>query len=248
MSCVELLRTQAFLDGELDEAASRDAERHLQTCAECQAFVASVAETSDLIRRHARREKAPEHLRRAVVAGIKAAETPGAARRFTGFWLGAGSGAGLMAMAAAIVFFLALPPTTATLADAVISAHTDAMMKGQEIAVVSSNHHTVKPWFSGRIAFSPPVAEFADQGFVLSGGRIQTVDGIAMAVVAYRHDAHHVDLFVWPAKGALASGLKDHQGYLALMWQAGDLDFAAVSDMDSGELKKFAALVQAERE
>jgi len=247
MNCAELLRTQAFLDGELDQTASRDAEQHLQSCAECQVFAASAAETSDLIRRHAARRKAPEHLRRAVLAGIAEAEKP-RAKRFASFWLGAGSGAGLMAMAAGIIIFLALPPATASLADAVINAHTGAMMKGQEIAVVSSNHHTVKPWFSGRIALSPPVADFADQGFVLTGGRIQTVDGIAMAVVVYRHDAHHVDLFVWPAKGALASGLQNRQGYLALMWQAGDLDFAAVSDMDSGELKKFAALVQAERE
>lgn len=247
MNCVELLRTQAFLDGELDEAASRDAERHLQTCPDCQAFAAATAETSDLIRRHVARQKAPEHLRRAVLAGIAAAEKP-RAKPFGGFWLGAGSGAGLTAMAAGFIFFLALPPSAASLADAVISAHTGAMMQGQEIAVVSTDHHTVKPWFSGRIALSPPVANFADQGFVLTGGRIQTVDGIAMAVVVYRHDAHHVDLFVWPAKGALASGLQNRQGYLALLWQAGDLDFAAVSDMDSGELKKFAALVQAERE
>jgi len=182
-----------------------------------------------------------------VLAGIGEAEKP-RVKRFTGFWLGAGSGAGLMAMAAGFIFFLALPPSTASLADAVITAHTAAMMKGQEIAVVSSNHHTVKPWFSGRIALSPPVADFANQGFALTGGRIQTVDGIAMAVVVYRHDAHHVDLFVWPAKKTLAAGLKTRQGYLAQMWQAGDLDFAAVSDMDSGELKKFAALVQAERE
>jgi anti-sigma factor RsiW len=248
MSCVELLRTQAFLDGELDEAASRDAERHMRACPECQAFATAAAETSDLIRRHGVRRKAPEHLKRAVLAGIAAAEKPRPAKRFDNFWLGAGSGAGLMAMAAGIIFLLALPPTTASLADAVIAAHTGAMMQGQEIAVVSSNHHTVKPWFSGRIGLSPPVADFADQGFVLTGGRIQTVGGIAMAVVVYRHDAHHVDLFVWPAKGALAGGLKDHQGYLALMWQAGDLDYAAVSDMDSGELKKFAALVQSERE
>jgi anti-sigma factor (TIGR02949 family) len=247
MSCVELHRTQAFLDGELDEATSRDAERHLQACPECQAFAAAAAETSDLIRRHAGRQKAPERLRRAVLAGIAEADKP-RARRFTGFWLGAGSGAGLMAMAAAIIFVLALPPSTASLADAVINAHTNAMLRGQEIAVVSSNHHTVKPWFSGRIALSPPVADFADQGFALTGGRIQAVDGISMAVVVYRHDAHHVDLFVWPARGALASGLKIRQGYLALIWQAGDLDYAAVSDMDSGELKKFAALVQAERE
>jgi anti-sigma factor RsiW len=247
MSCQDLLRTQAFLDGELDEAASRDAERHMETCAECQGFAANAAETSDLIRRHAARVKAPAHLRRAVMDAI-GTKPPRKEKRFGSFWFGAGSGAGLMAMAASLVFFLSLPPTTASLADAVITAHTDALIKGQEIAVVSSNHHTVKPWFSGRIALSPPVADFADQGFVLTGGRIQKVEGMDMAVVVYRHDAHHVDLFVWPAKGAAPSGLQDHQGYQAMMWRAGDLDFAAVSDMDSGELKKFAALVQAERE
>ena len=74
--------------------------------------------------------------------------------------------------------------------------------------MVSTDHHTVKPWFSGRIALSPPVADFAGQGFALTGGRIQTVDGIAMAVVVYRHDAHQVDLFVWPAKGRWRGGLQ----------------------------------------
>ncbi len=246
MSCVELLRTQAFLDGELDQAASRDAERHMESCAECQGFAATAAETSDLIRRHSARTNAPAHLKRAVMAAIAAPARK--EKRFGGFWAGAGSGAGLMAMAAALVIFLGLPPTTASLADAVITAHTNAMMQGTEIAVVSSNHHTVKPWFSGKIALSPPVADFADQGFVLTGGRIQNVDGIAMAVVVYAHDAHHVDLFVWPAKGAAPAGLQNYHGYQAMMWRTGDLDFAAVSDMDSGELKKFAALVQAVRE
>ena len=246
MSCPETLRTQAYLDGELDAQASADAERHLKNCPECQAFVVSASEASDLLRRHAGPVRAPEHLRQKVLTDIRAARPSRALHWGTPFWLGAGSGAGFMALAAGIAaFILFIPPSSLT--NDLVKAHTSAMMQGREISVVSTDHHTVKPWFSGHIALSPPVADFKADGFALTGGRVQQVDGISMAVVVYRHDAHHVDLFVWLGPSASA-GLSVRQGYLSFAWRHGDLNLAAVSDMDSGELKKFVALVQAERE
>ena len=198
MTCAEILRTQAFVDGELDSDASRDAERHLESCAECQGFVASTAAMSDLVRRHAVRHTAPAHLRRKLLASL-----PSPARR--SFWLGAGSGAGLMAMAAGLALFLLSPSPDTSLPDALVDSHTQAMMQHRQIAVVSSNHHTVKPWFAGRIAVSPPVADFADQGFTLAGGRTENVAGSDMAVVVYRHGAHAVDLYVWADQGSGAA-------------------------------------------
>jgi len=246
MNCPETLRTQAYLDGELDAQASADAEQHLITCPQCQAFVAVAAQASDLIRRHAVRVSAPEGLRQKVLTEISRSQ-PGHKITFgPRFWLGAGSGSALTALAAGIAgFFLLFPPTL--LSKDLVVAHTSAMMQRQEISVISTDHHTVKPWFAGHIALSPPVADFKTEGFALTGGRIQQVDGISMAVVVYRHGAHHVDLFVW-AGAPVRAGLSVRHGYLALLWQHGDLNFAAVSDMDSGELQKFATLVQAERE
>jgi anti-sigma factor RsiW len=240
MTCVELLRTQAFVDGELDGAASTDAEQHLQSCAECQAFVASAAIAGDLIRRDAVRYHAPVGLRQNI---LKSLDTPRIAAP-RGFWLGAGSGAGAMALAAGLALFFLLPPSAASLSQALVDDHVGALMQHREIAVVSSNHHTVKPWFAGRVAVSPPVADFVAEGFTLAGGRVDRVAGRDMAVVVYRHGAHEMDLYVWAGGSAPLPGAGMRHGYRLTSWKSADLDFAAVSDVDSVEFEKFVALVR----
>jgi anti-sigma factor RsiW len=243
MDCAELLRTQSFIDGELDSAASADAERHIETCADCQAFVADAAASADLIRRHAVQYKAPETLRRKIQNDLKAPSPPKPANR--SFWLGAGSGAGVGALlAAGFAVFALMPPTAATLGDALVDAHTKSLMDGATIQVASSSHHTVKPWFAGRIAISPPVADFPQGGFILTGGRLATVSNIPMAVVVYRHGAHEVDLYSWADNGQALPDMVVSHGYRVKFWKGRDLDFAAVSDMDAPEFDKFAALVK----
>ena len=249
MTCAEQLRTQAFIDGELDDAAARDAENHLAGCANCQAFVADAAVAGDLMRVHAQRHKAPAVLRQRVLADLKASPSTGALRSAEGrrgFWLGAGSAGGLLAAAMAI--FVLLPPSAASLSDTLVQAHTDALMAGREIQVVSSDHHTVKPWFAGRVAISPPVADFAAQGFTLAGGRLEKIDGQDMAVVVYRHGAHEIDLFVWADRGSQLPGTAVRHGYHLVSWKSGDLGFAAVSDVESAEIEKFVRLVRSEGE
>jgi anti-sigma factor RsiW len=251
MTCHELLRTQAYLDGQLDGAAAAEAERHMQGCLDCQAFSAEAAHLSDAVRRNLVRHRAPAHLR-ARVASALPRERPSAKmlpfRLGRGFWAGAASGVGVSALAAGFAILAILPPSAQTLAQAVTDAHTGALMSGRVIAVASSNHHTVKPWFAGRVPLSPPVADFAPQGFALTGGRRDTVAGNPAAVVVYRHGNHEIDLFVWAkARGPLPKETVT-RGYRALFWSKGDLDFAAVSDMDKAELHKFAQLVQREPE
>ena len=151
-------------------------------------------------------------------------------------------------MAAALAMLIVLPPSAGTLAEAVTDAHTRALMSGNAIVVASTNHHTVKPWFAGRVPLSPPVADFAAQGFPLAGGRTDTVAGVPAAVVVYRHGKHEVDLFVWADKGSRQPGESTTRGYHAIFWKRGDLDFAAVSDTEGTELHKFVTLVQSEPE
>lgn len=165
-----------------------------------------------------------------------------------GFWLGALGGMGASALATAITLFLLLPPSPASLVKSVEQAHVRALMEGRTVMVASSNHHTVKPWFAGRAPLSPPVADFAAQGFALAGGRTDTILGSPAAVIAYRHGRHEIDLFVWADRGShLPQGGLSH-GYHVRFWRSGDLDFAAVSDVDPSELEKFVHLVDAERE
>jgi anti-sigma factor RsiW len=247
MSCSEQLRTQGLVDGELDGAEAEEAARHLEACAECQDFAGSTRTLSGAIRRHATRHDAAPELRARISRMLDAEPVP-LARPRRSFWLGMGSGVGASALAAGLALFLLAPPPDPALVDAVADAHMAALMRGQTIAVVSSSHHTVKPWFAGRVPLSPPVADFARQGFALAGGRVDAVAGAPAAVVVYRHGLHEIDLFVWAAGNARLPPGGMRRGYRALLWQDRDLDFAAVSDMEKAELEKFVALVKAEPE
>jgi anti-sigma factor RsiW len=245
MTCSELLRTQAFLDGELDSAAAVQAERHIESCAECEAFCADAATLSDAIRDRATRHTASDLLRARILRELR--ESAKAAPR-RGFWSGVAGGVGISALAAAIAFFAILPPSAEMLAQSVTDAHTRAMMNGKSIQVASNSHHTVKPWFAGRIAISPPVADFRNKGFTLTGGRVDKIAGNRAAVVVYSHGRHQIDLFVWADRGSKLPDERTSHGYHVLFWKKADLDFAAVSDTDKTELRKFVTLVRGEPE
>ena len=239
-----LLNTQSYLDGELTGAEAAEAERHLQTCAECQAFAAAAADVSDALRK-APRYAAPAPLRAAVLARLDKEPVRFSPRSF---WLGAAGGAGASALAAGFALVLMLPPSIATLTRSVADAHARALTSGHAIMVASSNHHTVKPWLAAHAGLSPPVTDFVGEGFTLTGGRLDEVAGRTAAVVTYAHGNHEVDLFAWPDRGA---GLPEGGmalGFRTAFWKSGDMDFAAVSDMDQASFQKFVMLARSQRE
>jgi anti-sigma factor RsiW len=244
MSCEHLLNTQSFLDGELTGAEAAEAERHLGTCTECQAFATEAAELSDALST-ASRHAAPAHLREAVLARLDREPM-----RFSrsSFWMGAGIGAGVSALAAGFAFLLVLPPSIATLTQSVADAHARALVGGKTIMVASSNHHTVKPWLAAHAGLSPPVSDFAADGFKLTGGRVDEVAGRPAAVMVYAHGNHEVDLFAWADRGADLPGTSVTHGFRTAFWKQGDMDFAAVSDVDQAAFRKFVTLVRAQRE
>ena len=175
MTCAEFDRTSAYLDGELDADASADAERHIETCEHCQALVAAAVEASEAVRGSAARLKAPDSLRARIARSLddesrKIVPLPTARPAQRQFWLGAASGVGASGLAAAIVLAAILLPAAGNLTTALVNDHVRALSSGQVIAVASSNHHTVKPWFAGRVPLSPPVGDFTAQGFPLTGG------------------------------------------------------------------------------
>ncbi|HEY1877962.1 MAG TPA: zf-HC2 domain-containing protein [Rhizomicrobium sp.] len=248
MSPDHLLNTQSFLDGELTGAEAAEAERHLQTCAECQAFAAGAADLSDALRQ-APRYGAPAHLRASVLARL-AKEPYGEPVRFSprNFWMGAAGGAGACAIAAGFALLMLLPPTMATLTRTVADAHARALTSGQAIMVASSNHHTVKPWLAAHAGLSPPVTDFAGDGFTLTGGRVDEVAGRPAAVVTYAHGNHEVDLFPWTDRAMQLPEPGIARGFRTAFWKTGDMNFAAVSDMDQASFRKFVALARAQRE
>lgn len=240
MSCEESLRTQSYLDGQLQGAEALAAERHLETCAACQILAAETADLSDALRKTAR-HRAPDRLRQELTARL---DRETARKPPRSFWYGAASGTGLTALAACFALFLMLPPSAATLAQSVTDAHARALTSGKTIMVASSNHHTVKPWLAEHAGISPPATDFAQAGFVLTGGRVDQVAGRRAAVAVYRHGNHQVDLFSWQNQGAAlpASGL--NRGFRVHFWKQGDLDFAAVSDVDAAAFEKFVTLAR----
>jgi len=258
MSCPERLRTQAFIDGEIAEADVASVERHIEGCEDCQAFCADAAGVSDAIRSSATRHAAPDHVRRRVTMMLDAEPAPTAATRRRApadartdrrsFWRGAFGGAGITGLAASLAILAVQPPSPTTLVDQVTAAHTKALMDGREIAVVSSDHHTVKPWFAGRIDLSPPVRDFAAQGFKLIGGRLDKVGRAPAAVLVYQHGRHQVALFVWSDRGSPLPTEGVRHGYHTMFWKSGDLDFAAVSDTATPELANFVQLVRSQPE
>jgi anti-sigma factor RsiW len=254
MPCAETLRTQAFIDGEVVGPEAEAIERHIEGCADCQAFCAAAAALSDAVRTRAPRHAAPASLWRRVEAMLDKEEARLAhpLRSFNprraAFWGGAFGGAGVTAMAASLAALMLLPPSAVTLADQVTAAHTRALIEGREIEVASTDHHTVKPWFAGRLPLSPPVADFAAQGYRLIGGRIDKVAGAPAAVVVYRHGKHEIDLFVWADRRSPLPSAGLSHGYHSIFWKNHDLDFAAVSDTAAPELASFVTLVRGEGE
>jgi anti-sigma factor RsiW len=240
MSCDHILATQSYLDGQLDGAQSDAAERHLQTCTECQQFAAQTADISDALR-GATRYRAPEFLRFRVQAALKREAAPTKVRAF---WWGAASGGGASALAAALALFLFLPPSAASLAEAIADAHTRALTSGHTIMVASSNHHVVKPWLAAHAGISPPATDFAAQGFVLTGGRTDTIAGKEAAVSVYAHGNHELDLFTWVDKSGTLPPSATVRGFRTAFWKQGDLNFAAVSDVDEAAFQKFISLAR----
>jgi anti-sigma factor RsiW len=242
MSCEQSLSTQSYLDGELEGAAAAAAETHLNSCADCQAQAAATADLSDALRK-VPRHAAPDTLRHKLKKQLDRESRPARS-----FWVGAASGGGLSALAAGFALFLLLPPSAATLSQSLVDAHTAALTGGKTIMVASSSHHTVKPWLAAHAGISPPVTDFADQGFVLTGGRTDEMAGTRAAVAVYAHGNHEVELFAWPDRGAPLPEPGMTRGFRTAFWKSGDLDYAAVSDVDAAAFQKFIALAKAQRE
>jgi anti-sigma factor RsiW len=192
---------------------------------------------------HARYERPAPEFRSRIEAAI--AREAGTSRPTPApFWRGALSGAVATALAASIALFVLLPRPADRMADDVVAAHLRSLVGNHLIDVASSNHHVVKPWFAGRADISPPVADFAGQGFALAGGRIDFVDGRRAAVVVYRHGGHVVNVFAWKDDGSVPPGAHSLNGFHLLSWKEGGLMLCAVSDTAPQELRALADLIR----
>ena len=198
--------------------------------------------------------RAPNELRQRVHAAIHDAATPaahGEGARFPRMtrWLALAASVALVALGGAGGWQLAARRAAgAALADQVLASHVRSLMPGHLTDVLSSDQHTVKPWFNGKLDFSPPVSDFSAQGFPLIGGRLEYVGERPVAALVYGSRQHLINVLLWPATARAAGGgpaARTRQGYHLLHWTAGDYTYWVASDLGMRELQDFAALLRA---
>ena len=253
MQCAESLRVQAYFDGELDALSAADLERHSGTCGWCRALLLDLNKVRTALRQNLTYASTPPALRARV---MRALDLEGAVQspRLHGerlrslqpppFWKGAFSGIGATSLAAGIAFVLLAPPLTNPLFDQLVSAHVRSLMPDHLIDVVSTDKHTVKPWFAGHADVSPIVADFDGQGYRLIGGRADFFDHQRAAVVVYQHGSHVINVFSWAADQRGMPKNTTLNGYHLLFWKTGNLEYCAVSDTAWGELIGLVRLLQ----
>jgi anti-sigma factor RsiW len=248
MTCRECLPLlDAYADGELDLVRHVDLEAHLKACPGCARRAEVVSARLARLRSGAGRFAAPPQFRSRILDALRA-EAGNAKRTEPVRIPAARSPWNLAAVAASLAAALAAGYTlgdrrahSASLLDQAFGDHVRSLQADHLMDVVSTDRHTVKPWFAGKLDFSPPVADLADVGFPLAGGRLERIDGRAAAALVFRRRLHVVNLFVWPAPGAAnPPGSAASAGYSALGWSQGGLNFLAVSDIPAADLEQFA--------
>lgn len=244
MDCTEIRsRLHPYLDRELELESALAVERHLASCAACQAVFARQSALQSGIRKHAQYHRAPAGLADRIRRQTDV-PTPRAVRRLLPLrqWLPVGfavAATALLTWTAALQY--AVVSGDERLAEQVIAGHARAVLTSHRVDVASSDQHTVKPWLSGKLDFSPPVVDLASAGFPLDGGRLDYLDNRPVAALCYRYRQHLIDLFVWPQEkpGDLPLRESSSKGYNVLHWSEGGLTFWAVSDVNAADMKSF---------
>ena len=252
MNCTESRsRLHAYLDQELDLPGTIGIDQHLAGCDACRAIFGSQAALRAGLRRHAEYYAAPAALADRIRAKIGGVGPEPRARTLARKpwlqvpqWFRVGAAVAAMGIASWIAAIqYNSPGPDQLIAEQVVSGHARAVLGSRLVDVASSDQHTVKPWLSSKLDFSPSTADLTGAGFPLLGGRVDYLDNRPVATLVYRHRQHVIDLFVWPeaqSGRALAPQSASKNGYNLLHWADGGMVYWAISDLNPGELKTFS--------
>jgi anti-sigma factor RsiW len=233
------LLVQADCDGELAPRDAAAVAAHLEDCAACRALHHDLLRTKDLVRTNVPYHEAPDRFRRQIETMISAnSPRRPRQRRPWGGWIGSfGIGA---ALAAVLVLLVGAPHNDIGAEQTVLDGHLRALQSGHLYDVASSDQHTVKPWFNGRLDFAPQVKDLAAQGFPLKGGRLDIVNGRAVAALVYNHAKHIIDVYLIHKQNADERPREaTRNGYNIISWSDGEVVYWAVSDLNQKELSEF---------
>ncbi|MDR3709392.1 MAG: anti-sigma factor [Capsulimonadaceae bacterium] len=235
-----------YMDGELDPLTNQSVERHIEGCTSCARDLANFRELRSGLRLPGVYLHAPAEMERRVLSQIPHSAVSNANRALN--WRS------LLAFASACVVLLSVwvvgsrqhnPNPDDAAATEVVASHVRSLMADHLVDVRSSDKHTVKPWFAGKLDYSPPVQLLAGTEFPLAGGRLDYLDGQPVAALVYRHKKHTINLFVWPQMSANprfeTSAIR---GYNLVHWSDHGMTHWATSDMTARDLLDFAHLIR----
>jgi len=233
----------AYADGELEAATILELEKHIQDCSACALEWRNLQSVKKALKQDSLYFSAPRELRRRIKAELPSPRRALPGRSLWNWnWLTiATSGAFAVCLALLLVVTQTRPSAEQQLEQEIVSGHVRSLMGGHLTDVASSDQHTVKPWFNGKVDFSPPVKDLAAEGFPLAGGRLDYLGGRTVAALVFQRNKHSINLFVWPAKGSDSKPrpIKPSQGYYLIQWSAAGMVFWAVSDLNEKELMEF---------
>ncbi len=242
----------AYIDNELDVATVILVKQHLRECPGCQPLLEAREAVRTLLDNPQLRFEAPDSLRGKIQSVLPARrleikQRPD--RRFTVPWYSVPLA---LAASIAVLFGLVFLNQSGTFnrananstAQEVISSHVRSLLASHLLDVPSTDQHTVKPWFNGKLKFAPPVHDFAAEGFRLIGGRLDYLSGREVAALVYQRKQHLINLFIWPSEpgGNTATKSFTENGYNVSHWDRDGFSFWAVSDVNADDLRSFAAL------
>ncbi len=239
---------ESYLDDELDPSVQTEIRDHLTSCISCAETHAHLRELQMEIRTQAPYYEPPADLQRRVQRALAQAARSEAksgsaiTRPVSWQWIA-------IAASILLVFSLALNFTLFrshreepdTLANNILSSHVRSLIGTHLLDVPSSDQHTVKPWFNGKLDFSPDVKDFASQGFPLMGGRIEYIADRSVAALVYQRRRHVINVFVWPTASS-ANGAREltQKGYNMIHWSKAGMTYWVVSDLSLSELRRFS--------
>ena len=245
MTCDEAeVLLNALIDGELDAGHAREIEQHVATCKRCSATLAAYRQMAASVAAADLRYTAPASLR-ARIEGLLPKELPSNVQPLPtrrGVLRGFAMGSAVSAIAATGLFAIVLRNDDQSRIEAeIVSAHLRSLQAGHLTDVISTDQHTVKPWFAGKLDVSPPVIDLTAQGFTLIGGRLDYVDARAIGAVVYKRRQHVINLFVAQTADTAQHAAKTDtiQGFNIRRWGERGLKFWAVSDIGADELNEF---------
>jgi anti-sigma factor RsiW len=240
----------AYLDNELDAATAIRIRQHLQECRECQEALKSRQALQALLRQEELHFELPPGIRDKVTSSLAlpAVKTPSRTAHIVPHFVPLAIAAALALLAGLAWFNLGalFHRATVPLVAEITSNHIRSLLAGHLLDVTSSDQHTVKPWFAGRIQYSPPVKDLSAAGFKLAGARLEYIAHQDVAALVYQYNKHIINLFVWPQtqKGNSPQSTFSRDGYNVVNWEKDGMTFWAVSDVEPSILMKFSEAMQ----